>query len=928
MRGRCAGARRLAALALTAAALLSCALPAQAAGEEPAVVRVGVYESNGFIALNDDDEMTGYGARFMALLAQYANIRYEYVRLTWNECLEQLLTGGIDIVTDARRTAQRDELYDFSVQCIGQIQAAIFVPKDMEDIYFNDYERLRTLRVGFEEGALNKTLYEEYARQHGYTAVTAEYPTDSALRRALAVGEIDAFGNDAHQYTDDLKVVSIYNTDPNYIMAAKGSALMQRLNLAIGQMYAEHPDMISDQYTYLADRQMYGALLLTREQAAYIAQNPVVRVAVPADRKPASWYDEECDQFHGIAIDMMAALSDITGLRFEYVPVDEITSPSSLLAQAGIDVAMPIVSSEYYTGALPLQTTAPLYSLSVAMSLRDEDRLTGENGLTVAVKQSNDGIAAMLNAYFDGLTIKRYPTSQACIDAVRAGETDAFGNAMYEMEYLLKSPRNDDLHIAYSYTCPIDYCLALRADADDTLINILNGGIALIPQADADRIIRYHSTFLQYETTFADRLYASRVLILCTALILLVVFVAWGITATLQRRALAAIRQKSAEAQRANAAKSEFLARMSHDMRTPMNGILGIAALTVDKDMPEDVRQAFRQISGEGQFLLGLINDTLDMSKIENKQLTLDVRDVDSAELMDETMRLIRAYAGARHVTCTLRQENVRHGLVRVDKLRVQQVIMNILSNAVKFSPAGGTVELYLETWARENGVDRNKFVITDHGAGMSPEFLPRLFEPFEQERDPDAPAHHEGSGLGMSITKHLVDMMGGRIEVASAKGVGTTVTVWLDFPRCPEQTPAAKAAPDGGPLPPGLRVLLCEDNEMNTLVAAGFLKKAGCAVDCAVNGQEGVELFRASARGYYDAVLMDIRMPVMDGIQATGQIRALDRPDARSVPIIALTANAFEDEVRQYLAGGMNAHIAKPIDPERLYAVLRDCAK
>ena len=898
--------------------------------EEPQLVRVGVFESNGFIALDANDEATGYGAKFMNLLAQYAHVRYEYVRMTWNECLQALLSGEIDIVMDARKTVERDEFYEFSVQCIGQIQGAIFVPKEMEDIYFNDYEAMSKLRIGFEVGAQNKWLYEAFAQEHGFSAFTMEYPSFSDLRLALQRGEIDAFGSDAHMYTDDLKVISIYNTDPNYIMARKNSDLMHRLNLAIEEMYIRNPEMIAEQYGYLAARQVYGTILLTREEALYIEQHPVIRVGTYTDRKPASWYDEETGTFKGIAIDMMEQLSKNTGLRFEYVPVDEGVPAVTMLQQDIIDLAMPTVSKEYYNGEIPVRITNPLYTLSVAMAFKDESRLSAGKSFSVAVAKSNEGVREMLDVYFDDLKFLRCDTTQDCIDAVRAGAVDAYGNAMYELEYRLKNPRNDDLRIAYSYTCPIDYCISMRQDAPDELFNILNSGISLISQKEKDRIIRYHSTFLQYDRNFTDRLYENRYLLLVVLAVFVCLAVGWLLYFMMQKRTLAAIERKSDEARRAaedakraNAAKSDFLARMSHDMRTPMNGILGLAELSKDMEMSEQARATVGKISSEGRFLLSLINDTLDMSKIESDKLKLNMQVVDSRIVVDETLTLVEAYAKERSVTCSVVQRNLGVGLVRMDKLRVQQIIMNIMSNAVKFSPAGGTVELDVECYDRQENISRDRFVIIDHGIGISPEFLPRIFNPFEQERSSFAAGGREGNGLGMAIAKHLVDLMHGRIEIESTPGVGTTVTVYLDFERCFGEVASGTTQSSQCDIPPGTNILLCEDNQINTLVAQGLLEKVSCVVTCAQNGLEGLEKFKSSVPGCYKAILMDVRMPVLDGVQATRAIRALDRPDAKTVPILALTANAYAEDIQVCLSAGMNAHVAKPIEPSQLFEVL-----
>lgn len=553
-----------------------------------------------------------------------------------------------------------------------------------------------------------------------------------------------------------------------------------------------------------------------------------------------------------------------------------------------------------------------------------------QNGdILVALTGSNQGIKAMLSVQYPNMRFATYESVQDCIDALHAGQVDAYGNALYELEYCLKSPRNEGLSIAYSYSCPIDYCLALKADAPNELMNILNSGIALIDMTDKEQIVRHYSTFTQYETSLSDTLYENRHILAGTGAVILFILIAWIGYYHIQKKAVSEIRRKEAaahaaaeEARRANAAKTDFLARVSHNMRTPMNGILGCAALAKDSDDIERIHLDMTRIENEGQYLLGLINDMLDMSKIENGQLSLDLKPVDSRKVIDDTLRLIESYTKINDVELTLELHKLEQGMVRMDALRVQQILVNVITNAAKFSHKGGTVELYGECYEASPEKVRVKFVIKDHGIGISSDFLPLIFEPFSRENHAADGGCLEGSGLGLSITKKLVDMMGGHIEIESTPGVGTSVTILLDFERCTDT--AMRTEADANKLAlSGVRTLMCEDNELNTIVEKGILDKAGCIVECALDGKIGLDMFAASEVGYYDVILMDIQMPVMDGIEATQAIRALDRPDAKSIPIFALTANTFEDDVKAYLAAGMNDCIAKPVTKQLLVEVI-----
>ena len=366
-------------------------------------------------------------------------------------------------------------------------------------------------------------------------------------------------------------------------------------------------------------------------------------------------------------------------------------------------------------------------------------------------------------------------------------------------------------------------------------------------------------------------------------------------------------------------AKTDFLSRMSHDIRTPLNGIIGLAALAREETDPAATREYLDKIQLSGQFLTGLVNDILDLSKVESGTVELNPEPYSSGDLC----RYIEAV-----VTPLCQDKGLRFRMpepdglppVMLDRLRFNQVLFNLLSNAVKYTPAGGQVEL---SWTRVPlSADRVLLEVSvrDDGIGMSEEFQKHMFESFSQEQQQTATT---GSGLGLAIVNSLVRLMGGEIRVESRQGLGSTFTVHLEAAVChEEQTAAPKAR---GAALKGRRVLLCEDNEINIMVARRLLEKWGVTVDAALNGRLGLQAFASSAPGTYDAILMDVMMPEMNGLEATRAIRALDRPDAGAVPIIAMTANAYDTDVQNCLAAGMNAHMGKPIDTQLLHDLLAE---
>lgn len=379
------------------------------------------------------------------------------------------------------------------------------------------------------------------------------------------------------------------------------------------------------------------------------------------------------------------------------------------------------------------------------------------------------------------------------------------------------------------------------------------------------------------------------------------------------------------KAESAAKAKSEFLSRMSHDIRTPMNAIIGLTHLAEEEENLQKVKEYLYNIDTSSDFLLGLINDILDMSKIENGELTLKEDSYTKEEFRNAINTVIKPLMDKKDIRFIFRLA-ANAECIRVDRLRYNQIFFNLLSNAAKFTPKGGTVEFTTEELPPLDGKKGIRFHIKDNGIGMSKEFLPHLYNPFSQERAKGG-EDVKGTGLGLPIVKSLVDIMGGNISVTSEIGKGTEFIVELYVPEAEpaEKIPVSDAM---GENLKGARILLVEDNDINIYVAQLILEKAGCVVEIAKDGKEAVEHFEASEKNYYDAILMDVRMPVMNGIEATKTIRALDREDAATVPIIAMTADAFDEERKKTIEAGMNYHLSKPIEPKILYQVLLEYMK
>ncbi len=381
------------------------------------------------------------------------------------------------------------------------------------------------------------------------------------------------------------------------------------------------------------------------------------------------------------------------------------------------------------------------------------------------------------------------------------------------------------------------------------------------------------------------------------------------------------------EARSANRAKSQFLSQMSHEIRTPMNAIIGLDSIALrEGDLPPRTREALEMIGSSARHLLSLINDILDMSRIESGRMTLREDRFSFRDFMEQICVIVGGQCEDKGLRFVCNRVEPLDECFVGDDLKLKQVLINILGNSVKFTEAPGVITLTVAQTDRADGRAALRFTMEDTGIGMDKEFIPRLFEAFSQE-DTSNTNQYGGSGLGMAITRSIVEMMGGEIGVESEKGLGTTFTVTVALGRVagdtPPEAPAQAAEVPAGASFEGRHVLIAEDQPLNAEVLTDLLEMEDVTCEWAENGQKAVEMFEQSAAGHFDAILMDMRMPVMDGLTAAREIRKLSRPDAATIPIVALTANAFEEDVRQCLEAGMNAHLSKPVDIDKLKETL-----
>jgi signal transduction histidine kinase/ActR/RegA family two-component response regulator len=411
--------------------------------------------------------------------------------------------------------------------------------------------------------------------------------------------------------------------------------------------------------------------------------------------------------------------------------------------------------------------------------------------------------------------------------------------------------------------------------------------------------------------------------IILLALIIVIMLIYFFYRSLLKQKEMdnVTLMETAQKAEAANHAKSEFLSHMSHDIRTPINGIMGMTEIAIKNiDNKQRVKDCLLKIDGSSRHLLSLVNDVLDMSRIESGKTQLMHESFDIRTCLANCTSIIDGQLVTRDVEFIKEFEEFQDPIVVGDELHLRQILINILGNAVKFTPDGKKI-YFRVNYIEKDGASVFRFEIEDEGIGMKPEFLPHLFDAFSQE-DGGTRTTYQGTGIGMAITKILVDIMGGTIAVSSVLNVGTKFTLEIPMEIDSNAVEEHVDQDDSFNLK-GMKILLVEDNELNMEIAKEILMCEGVAVTCAENGQSALDIYKNSESGAFDAILMDLMMPVMDGLTAARKIRELDKPEAKTIPILAMTANAFDEDIRKTKEAGMNAHLSKPVQVDMLYATL-----
>ena len=910
--------------------LLSAVLPVKAAAETaPAkVVRVGSFEDT-FNYVNEKGARKGYGYELLATLSGYTGWQFEYVTCDWSDCFEKLKNGEIDIMGGISYTEDRAEEVLFSDEPMGEEKYYLYADLSRADISASDFKILDGKKIGVVMGTEPEVMLTEWEEKYGIKTQHVNISNNEDVKQKLANHEIDCFVSLEESYWAELGISTITRVGKSsiyYVLNKDRSDLKEELDNAMSTLDEEAPFYTAD----LCKR--YFSLdykpILTGEEKAWLRKHGAIRMGFLTSDSGVSTYDPATGEITGTIIDYIQFAADCLGnqeLEFQLVGYDDKEAELNALKSGEIDMIFhfdqsPNLAEEYRVARTNTTWTAN-------MMVATNQQLFTENKVNrVAVPQNKISLTRYIAFYYPQWEIVDCDTQEDAIKLVKDGQADCF------ITGVSSEAKYSKIYGFYSVPLPnpANSCFAVKS-GNRSLLSILNKTIKAMPANMLTSSLAMHKSSAR-KVTLSDFIKDNFFMVLLVSSIA-VAAVLLTILMLLQkaRKAEAAAKKAANDTQELNAklqvavenaesanrAKSTFLFNMSHDIRTPMNAIIGYADLASRHlDDPAKLEKYMENIQICGQNLLVLLNNVLDLARIENDKTEIEYSVSDVEKDFRNCIAMFQNQADSKGQTLTV-TTHLLYPYVYADIPHLTEICTNLVSNAVKYTGACGTIRCDVtQKPGKKEGWCDTVITVADNGIGMSQEFQKHIFEPFERERTSTV-SKVEGSGIGMGIVKKLVGLMSGTVEVESKIGVGSTFTVTIPSRIASQEETQAKreTTPSDEKSLCGVKILLTEDNDLNAEIATELLREEGCAVDRAKDGVECVDLLEKAANGTYRLILMDIQMPVMNGYDAAKKIRQMDDPQKAGIPIIAMTANAFSEDKQAALDAGMNDHVAKPIN-------------
>ena len=909
--------------------------------KQPQTIRVGSFEDT-FNYVDKNGVRQGYGYELMQALAGYTGWKFEYVKCDWSNCFDKLENGEIDIMGDISYTDERAQKMLFPEEPMAEEKYILYADLSNLDIGTSDFKFMDGKRVGVLMDTEPEIMLTEWENKNGIHTEHVNVNNDDDVEKKLANHEIDCFVSLEESTWSEQGISSVTTIGKSGIYFAinkERSNIKTELDYAMRQLEQDSPFFKADLY------KKYFTLdyiqVLTGKEKVWVEEHGGIQIGFLNNDPAIFSMDKETGKLTGMLAEYISYAKDCLGnqtLEFNIQAYDNYDEMIQALQNREIDVA-------FYAGRNPdfaekngyaLTNTAWTYSL---MAVTDEKNFDEDKVYTVAVPKEKEALKQYIAFSYPQWKIVDYDSLDDAADMVIQEKADCF--LMGASQALIYD--NSQNFKSVPLTKTMEACFTVR-EGEGSLLSILNKTLKAMPSDMLTSALAIYDSTAD-KVTFSDFIKDNLLVFLATVGFLALSII--GIILVLLRKArkaeavakLAAKDTKKLndkleialkKAEDASLAKTRFLNNMSHDIRTPMNVILGYAQLMEDelkgKDMPE-TSEHLEKLKQSGNLLLSIINNVLDMAKIESGKMEINENYGRIGAIRQSLFEIFEDEAKKKNLALHY-TINVEHEHILTDTTKVKEIFVNILGNAIKYTPPGGSVIMSVdELPCNEPGyiIVRNR--VSDTGIGMSEDFLTEIFEAFTREQN-TTKSKIAGTGLGMSIVKKYVDLLGGTIEVESELGKGSTFTVTLKHKIADESYYVKKHLEESGISREILKdrsILLAEDNDLNAEIAAVILERAGLKVERVEDGLQCISRITEMPAGTYDIILMDIQMPKMDGYKATQTIRNLSDQEKACIPIIAMTANAFEEDKRAAIAAGMNGHIAKPIQVDKLLSILAE---
>ena len=909
--------------------------------KQPQTIRVGSFEDT-FNYVGKNGVRQGYGYELMQALAGYTGWKFEYVKCDWSNCFDKLENGEIDIMGDISYTDERAQKMLFPEEPMGEEKYILYADLSNLDIGTYDFKFMDGKRVGVLMDTEPEIMLTEWENKNGIHTEHVNVNNDDDVEKKLANHEIDCFVSLEESLWSEQGISSVATIGKSGIYFAinkERSDIKTELDYAMRQLEQDSPFFKADLYKkyFTFD---YNQSLTSREKS-WLEEHGDIRIGFLNNNPAIFSMDEETGKVTGMLSEYIAYAKDCLGnqiLGFNIQDYDDYDEMFQALQNQEIDMI-------FYVGRNPdlaekkgyaLTNTAWTYSL---MAVTDEKNFDENKAYTVAAPKEKEALKQYIAFSYPQWKIVNYDSLEDAADMIANEEADCFlMGASQTMTY-----DNSKNFKSIPLIKTMEACIAVKS-GEGILLSILNKTLkTMLSDMLTSALAIYDST--ADKVTFSDFVKDNMFAFFVTAGFFLLGIIGIILVLLQKARKAEAVARLAAndtqklndkleialkKAEDASLAKTRFLNNMSHDIRTPMNVILGYAQLMEKelngKDMPETLEH-LEKLQQSGALLLSIINNVLDMARIESGRMELDENYCRIEDVWKSLFAVFDEKAKKKNITLHYTM-NVEHEHILTDVTKIKEIFVNILSNAIKYTPSGGAVMVDVaELPCDEPGNMIEKVRVNDTGIGMSQDYLTNIFEAFTRERN-TTKSKIAGTGLGMSIVKKYVDLLGGTIDVESELGKGSTFTVTLMHKIADESYYVKKHIEEherGSEILEGRTILLAEDNDLNAEIAKTILENAGLKIDCVEDGIQCVNRIMEMPAGTYDMILMDIQMPKMNGYKATQEIRHLPDRNKACIPIIAMTANAFEEDKRDAIAAGMNGHIAKPIQVDKLLSILSE---